>query len=314
MHFIKKLLPTLLFVLLAVTGCSEPEIQETVPPVPPPPPPTAGKVLQSLQLTVNSSTDKKLVLRSGNHTLTLFKESKAGILDGIALQLPDETTVSAANEWEISSRSAEVILLPIMKRRARPIRRILIDPGHGGSDPGTISVHGTAEKQLNLLLAHAVAAELKKVGFSVAMTREKDVFLTLDQRPALIKRCQADLFISLHHNSASNQAAAGLEIFILESRDAKENELASDSVYTAFCLQRKLAPLNMVPGRGVKTARFKVLRLAECPALLIEAGFLSNPPEGAYMATDYYRKKFAEALARELADQNITGANQQKTP
>ena len=197
-------------------------------------------------------------------------------------------------------RSADTILKPLLEKRNFSIRKIIIDPGHGGNDPGVISPHGVSEKHLNLLLAQSVANELKKSGFEVTLTREKDVFIPLDKRVEDLDKNKFDLFISIHHNSSARPTASGLEIFLPEPQDENSCKRVSQTAYLAFALHKKLAPLNYFPGRGVKLARFKVLRLAKVPALLIEVGFLNHPMESAYLATAYFRKNFAAALTQEI--------------
>ena len=265
-----------------------------------PPEPVQGEVLKSLGLNISASGEKRLTIQQNTTTISLFKEKKGIVFNGTPVYLPDPVKVSEKNIWEISERSAAAILRPLLEKKRFPIRRILIDPGHGGNDSGVISIHGAAEKHLNLLLAQTIANELKKSGFEVFLTREKDIFIPLDKRVENIAKDKVDLFISIHHNSAPNPKASGLEIFLLDPQGENENQPVSQTVFLALSLHDKLAPLNYFPGRGVKLARFKVLRLAKSPAMLIEAGFLNHPVESAYMATAHFRKKFAVTLAQEI--------------
>ena len=299
MHLVReggKILFCLLMLVFA--GCPvKKEVKKVAPPVS-----TGALAAQNWQFAASEGV--KTIWKSAGNTLELVSGSHAVIFNGVPVFLPDPVTVTAGNRWDIPERSAAALLKPLLEKRTLSIRTIVIDPGHGGHDSGALSIHGEKEKNLNLRLAQSVAAELKKAGFKVIMTRESDKFVTLDRRPQIAAEVKADLFISIHHNSSANPKSAGLEIFVLEPRNGDEEKAAASSVFTAFMLQKELAFLNGVPGRGVKCARFKVLRLSRTPALLIEAGFLNNPVESAYLPTAYYRKKFAVQLAETLASAN----------
>ena len=109
---------------------------------------------------------------------------------------------------------------------------------------------------------------------------------------------KADLFISVHHNSAANTAASGHEVYFLRSENDAETALAIDSVQMAFQIEKSLfAHLPQTAVRGVKCARFKVLRLSSVPSILIEAGFVSNPDEVQILSSRDYQQLFAEAVA-----------------
>lgn len=210
------------------------------------------------------------------------------------------------------------------------VNRIVIDAGHGGKDPGTTagSLH---EKDIALDIAKRVRDDLEDRGFEVIMTREKDVFIPLEQRAFIANSREADLFVSIHVNAARNRKARGLETFYLNlatSADAAEvaaRENASsgmvrmadvrklvDQIFNhsrkeesrelATTLQAAMAksilggekhPLN----RGVKTAGFHVLLGAQMPAVLVEVGFVSNREEARQLRSASHRKKIATAIA-----------------
>ena len=293
MHTLRALICLL---IIAAAGCFPPREK-----VVPPPPPVQGDILKSLGLNIQLERSNELVLNNGKDSVSLFKESTGIKFNGTYVYLPDPVTVSPENRWEISATSAKMLFEPLLERRKFPVSVIVIDPGHGGHDAGAVSVHGSAEKNLNLLLATNVASELRKKGFKVFMTRDKDKFISLAERPAAAEKFKADLFISIHHNAAVSTAAAGFEIFLPAPRSEKDIARAAQGADLALILYNKLAPINVFQGRGVKNADFKVLRLAPCPALLIEAGFLSHPVESAYMGTNHFRKSFAAALADGIA-------------
>jgi N-acetylmuramoyl-L-alanine amidase len=197
----------------------------------------------------------------------------------------------------------------------RPI--IAIDPGHGGENAGARSVLSEHyEKDFTLDWAERLQAQLSSGNCEALLTRSTDVDLALSNRVAFASQRKADLFVSLHFNSAApNQTEAGLETYCLTPAGmpssltrgfADEIELtfpnnAFDAQNLQFALQvhRALLQVNGCRDRGVRRARFPgVLRGQLCPAILIEAGYLSNPEEARLIATPAYRQKLAEAVAR----------------
>ena len=212
------------------------------------------------------------------------------------------------------------------------IKKIVLDPGHGGKDPGAIGrTTGLREKTVNLDIAKRLSKLLEAEGIKVVMTRTTDKFIPLDKRVEIANNSGADLFISVHANANRVRSLSGFEIYYVSpgvsdsqraydaARDAALNldnaTLAShsldlkatlwDMVYTharaeSIELARSIcrAMDNNSPARilGIKGARFEVLRGARMPAILIEAGFLSNYQEERLLANNYYRQKIAEAI------------------
>ena len=210
------------------------------------------------------------------------------------------------------------------------VRRIVIDAGHGGKDPGTRSGR-LLEKDIALEISKLLRDDLEKRGFEVIMTREKDVFIPLEQRAFIANSRQADIFVSVHVNAARNRRARGLETFYLNlatSDDAaavaaRENASTAgvriadlddllkqilnhtwkeESREFATSIQNELATsiLGRVKhphNRGVKTAGFHVLLGAKMPAVLVEVGFVSNRDEAKQLRSAAHRKKLAAAIA-----------------
>ncbi len=212
----------------------------------------------------------------------------------------------------------------------RPI--VLIDPGHGGRDPGAPSVSGElSEKQLTLAMAHELADLLEQRGrVRVALTREADRYLTLDQRAAIAPRIGAGLFVSLHMDSAPNPLARGATLYSLsdvassaeaarfaaaENRaggalssepDGSLAAILSDlalrgqmeqSAALAQRLVRRAAGRVALRPRPHQFAAFQVLRRAGVPALLVEAGYISNVDDEALLATSEGRAPMVLVLA-----------------
>lgn len=211
---------------------------------------------------------------------------------------------------------------------------IVLDAGHGGDDEGARGAHGVVEKELVLDVARRLRDRLQDAGLQVVLTRDRDVYVPLEQRTAIANRARGDLFLSIHANAASERAARGIETFFLslEASDddarqvaARENaafrdlavpvvaaddplvailgdlaaaELLQESDEFARLAQREVAALNGAPSRGVKQAPFVVLMGLEMPAVLVEIGFVTNPNEAQELATEGQRDRIAQALAR----------------
>jgi N-acetylmuramoyl-L-alanine amidase len=209
------------------------------------------------------------------------------------------------------------------------VSRIVIDPGHGGHDPG---VNGSGINEADLVLD--VSLKLKKLleknpGIEVVMTRETDVFIPLEQRTAIANREGADLFLSIHANASRNLKARGVETYFLnfaanpdaEAVAARENSTSGQTMHRLHDIVRAIALNNkidesrdfaatvqksMVKGlstrnrelqdRGVKQAPFVVLIGAGMPSVLAEISFVTNKQEGALLKTAAYRQQIAEAL------------------
>lgn len=208
-------------------------------------------------------------------------------------------------------------------------RRIALDAGHGGHDPGALGRRGTQEKDITL----AVVMKLEKLirrelGADVVLTRDRDVFIPLEERTAIANASGADLFLSVHINSARNPAGRGLETYYLsfaknaaaEELAARENAISQatmkdlNNLVKAITTNSKidesrdfaaaiqasivsgLGPRFRVQNRGVHTAPFYVLIGANMPSILTEVGFISNAEEERWLRSDEYQNRLAESL------------------
>jgi N-acetylmuramoyl-L-alanine amidase len=225
--------------------------------------------------------------------------------------------------------------LSLSRQLGLKIKTIAIDAGHGGHDPGAIGKSGLKEKTITLDIAQRLAALVKeRLGCTVVMTRDKDVFIPLEQRPFIAKSKGADLFVSIHVNANRKKQARGIETYIqglrASDRDAmataaRENATTSktlgelddeltrilkglrmesndeDSIHLAHAVQGSLVnavrPIQShVVNHGVKRAFFYVLINTGMPSILAEVGFISNPEEERMLRTNAYRQSIAEAL------------------
>jgi N-acetylmuramoyl-L-alanine amidase len=215
----------------------------------------------------------------------------------------------------ISQLDLEATLAPVLSPPSNPsglkLKTICLDPGHGGNDPGFI-LGANEEKQHTLLLAKEVRDQLTRLGFNVVLTRSSDARVPLETRPELARKRGADLFLSLHFNSAGPQhkEVDGVETYCLtperafstnaggegDTRGCAGNRHNEKNMLLAYQLQKAIARGLPVEDRGVKRARYEVLREATMPAALIEAGFMSNPAESRRIFDPTYRRQMARAI------------------
>jgi N-acetylmuramoyl-L-alanine amidase CwlD len=180
------------------------------------------------------------------------------------------------------------IAMPPLNRRPKLNRAIVIDPGHGGKDPGALSRSWGHEKKIVLDISKALRDILAKRGYRVRLTREKDTFLPLKARTKLATKQNANLFISIHANAFSSRRVSGIETFY---SDTKSRRLAST-------VHKQLIRATKAKDRGVRHAPFRVLNDTKVPAILIEVGFMTNPKEAKKLATKTYQRQIATAIAK----------------
>ncbi len=210
------------------------------------------------------------------------------------------------------------------------LRKIVLDPGHGGKDPGAIGVKGITEKDIVLAVAKKLAKRLKgEMGIDVVLTRQNDTYIPLEDRTAVANAEDADLFISLHVNASPNQEARGIETYYLDNTtdeasirlaarenatsrksisdlqfilsDLTQNSKLEDSISLAHRLNSSVVS-NMgrrygeVKDLGVKKALFYVLVGARMPSVLVEMFFITNKSEGRALTRQAYQDALVESL------------------
>jgi N-acetylmuramoyl-L-alanine amidase len=238
---------------------------------------------------------------------------------------------SLAVPWDVFAAEG------VPMRKPQPPRMLMIDPGHGGRDPGAIGLSGTHEKDVTLDIARHMADALSaRPGVTAKLTRDEDVFLPLEERVRIGRAAGADLFLSVHADSAPNQAARGLSVYTLSEKasDNFSKALAdhenkadlmggvdlppADKEVTAILFDltarrtrntAQRAKANFVESIGrnwhllerpMRAANFVVLRAPDVPSMLIETGFLSNPHDEKILAQPQERMKIAQLMARNL--------------
>lgn len=176
--------------------------------------------------------------------------------------------------------------LPMLNRRVR----IVVDPGHGGRDSGAVGIGGLLEKQAVLDISLQLAALLRRQGADVVMTRDDDTFVSLEGRTQMANRLNAAIFVSVHANSAgiNRPDVSGVETYYHRS-GGRLAQTVHQSITQAFPYMRN---------RGVRTARFYVLRNSRMPSILVETGFVTGRQDAALLSNPTWRSQMAWAIAR----------------
>jgi N-acetylmuramoyl-L-alanine amidase len=262
------------------------------------------------------SGGKTVVLNNGRNMLQVTLDSREAIVNGIRnwFCFP---VIAHENKFLVSridlAKTIEPQLRPTMIQRSGKVQTIVLDPGHGGFDKGAASTFGN-EKTYALDVARQLRPLLQAKGFKVIMTRETDVFIPLEVRARIANATKDSIFVSIHFNATgSNPSATGFEIFSLTPRGApstNDDSLALHFVnmqagspmeaqsfeLSAAVYHSMLGHINAEFDRGIKRARFAVLRHTQVPSILVEGGFLSEAGDSKRINDPAWRKQYAESL------------------
>ena len=220
------------------------------------------------------------------------------------------------NEPYISEVDFLTCLDPLLRYKT-PVKlgmkTIMVDAGHGGSDPGAIN-GSHKEKVYTLQIAKRLQTQLEKLGFRVIMTRTGDTYPTLQERAALCKKYKPDLYISIHCNSATSKTPAGIETYRAvpvggtETKGSKvktekqsANEFDANSSRLAYEVQKGMLAATGGTDRGTRHQAIYVIGNASCPAVLVEVGYLSNEAEVKKIASPEYQNKIVSGILAGLA-------------
>jgi N-acetylmuramoyl-L-alanine amidase len=284
---------------------------------------TMRNVAEFYRLSYLQSGERTITLSSPGCTIRGDVGSKELIINGVKFIMSSDL-VESSGEILLSrldlTKLVEPVLRPNRIRGAAAIRTVVIDPGHGGYDLGATSVYGN-EKDFALDVGLRLRELLLKRGLHVEMTRSNDTFVPLQDRANFANRFRDGIFVCIHFNAGS-ESATGVETYTLAPRfvpsTGDDSPSASylmpcagnleDPENMALATAMHASLLNRLPmyDRGIKRARFCVLRLTTIPGVLIEGGFVSNPQEAARIAQPAYRQAEAEAIS--LAIQNYQNA------
>lgn len=309
-------------VWIGLAGCTTVRETVRVPESAVPPVEAAAELLRSDRVAALLGLEEnwvvagsRLVMSGSAGSLEVEVDRREARVNGIRVFL-GEPPVAQSGHLYFSRSDVERCLMPILGVPGTgftgPLRTIAVDAGHGGSDSGTRNrLLGLEEKELTLDVARRLEDALVRRGFRVLMIRRDDVFVPLGQRPALA--AGANLFISIHFNATGNPEVSGTETYVLTRAGQASTGVAlpfdgdvaahpgnrwdGASAAAGFELQRRLVRAFGTVDRGLKQARFAVLRDLPCPGVLVESAFLSHPGEASRVSTERYRVELAEILA-----------------
>jgi N-acetylmuramoyl-L-alanine amidase len=180
-----------------------------------------------------------------------------------------------------------------VKNTAKTFSTVVVDAGHGGKDNGAYRRYGPPEKIVALDVAQRLDRKLRESQINTVMTRSSDVFIPLNDRVAIENAQKNAIFVSIHFNDSRRRGIHGFETYY-HSRASFD---------LANSIQAKLMTIPHSANRGIHTANFRVLRLATCPAVLVECGFLSNRNEGNQAGDWEYRELLADRIAEAVVEQ-----------
>lgn len=178
---------------------------------------------------------------------------------------------------------------------------VVIDPGHGGTDPGALGLYGINEKDVVLSIARkldSLNSQILDSKFEIYLTRYKDTLISLKERTRLANSLNAPVFISIHCNQANNRSAAGTEVYIYP----KSKSQAAEASYLGFTIQQDLYNSLGLKNRGLKYGDFQVLRNSNDSraTVLLELGFLSHPDEAGYLAKEKSQLNISYILLKSI--------------
>jgi N-acetylmuramoyl-L-alanine amidase len=263
---------------------------------------------------------------SVNASVELRRDKAFAVINGTRVWFGTPFTQVGRN-WQVSRADFDNTLLPVLapvstlaaaRPKPPPVRHVFLDPGHGGKDVGCENeALRLNEKTLVLDVARRVKHLLERRGLKVTLSRTTDTFVDLSKRAELAKRAGADVFVSIHFNAqGAGAAATGIETYTLAPQGQNSTNAPKGSTSAAALaarepghahsaaniilghqLQSALTAKTSAADRGVRRGRLAVLRLAPCPAVLVECGFLPNAVDGAKIKQAVHREKIAQGIA-----------------
>lgn len=285
------------------------QVEEASPPSQPSPPKDNPRPW-SIELSANSRC-----AQIDNTEIYLYKEPKKGGSKELIPHFIDQT------------KTIDVVFnahtTPIATNR--PVR-VFIDPGHGGIDPGAISRDGkTYEKTITLDIAKRLQTYLTGAGFTTLLSRtDNNTTLSLEERSVMANNWNADIFISIHINSSTSTMPNGYETYVLanvgqlsttmipSSMTAKDwefvnatyngNKNDNGNILLGFAIHRRTVKTSRIPDRGLRRARYNVLRGVTMPAVLVECGYLSSPKDFKLLKTADFRERCARGIYQGICD------------
>jgi N-acetylmuramoyl-L-alanine amidase len=277
-----------------------------------------------------STSGKKVVMKNKWNRIEVETNSRRAWVNGVMVWLHHPCRKSGGG-WAIREVDFKKSIDPILRSYAYvPSRKpdtVVLDPGHGGRDSGAVGQRKVYEKKAVLSIANRVKKHLEAKKIKVRMTRTDDSSLTLQQRSDYAARVGADLFVSIHADGAADPSAHGVETFAMTAAGCdssnfygqpgnkstgRGNQYDAANAILGFSIQSNLVKTSKRSDRGLRRARFAVLKNAPCPAALVECGFLTNPEEEALMIDANYREAVARGISNGIIGY-ITLVNRART-
>ncbi len=271
-------------------------------------------------MTISQPARNRVCMQNRFNRIEFETESRSVWINGTLIAL-SEPVQKLGWQWAIDAtdfnKTIEPVARPAEFLKGVGTRTVVLDPGHGGDDKGTSSPRNVHEKLVVLDVAKRVKAKLEARGINVELTRENDRTVDLDARDRKAAALRADLFVSIHANSAANRSVRGAETFVLalpgrySSNSYGGGRLPTDTnagnrydtanMALGYRLQQNILRATGQEDRGVKRARFEVLRDAPCPAALVEMAFMSNLKDEAIAIDPAGRDRIALGIANGIA-------------
>jgi N-acetylmuramoyl-L-alanine amidase len=193
----------------------------------------------------------------------------------------------------VSLAACSTVGTPGVKNTTKTFTTVVVDAGHGGKDSGAYRRSGPPEKMVTLDVAQRLERRLRESQIKTVMTRDSDVFIPLNDRVAMENGQKNAVFVSIHFNDSRKRGTRGFETYYHSGA----------SFDMANRIQQKLMTIPNSANGGIHTANFRVLRLANCPAVLVECGYLSNRSEGNQARDSEYRELLADRIAEAIVEQ-----------
>nr|WP_242040616.1 N-acetylmuramoyl-L-alanine amidase [Coleofasciculus sp. FACHB-1120] len=259
------------------------------------------------QLDATTSVRRVRLQQQDSRTVVILVQPASGVQVGELNQVSDQllalqlqrsrlgSVIPPTSPVRVPPTGPVRVPLPTTNNPPSPSRRprigrlvVVVDPGHGGKDPGAIGYRGLREVDVILPIAQQVAALLEQQGIQAVMTRKDDYFVDLQPRVTMAERANADLFVSIHANAIGGRPdVQGLETYYYSS-----------GARLAQTIHNSILQNVDIRDRKVRQARFYVLRKSSMPAVLVEVGFVTSPQEAVKLASPDYQSQMARAIAR----------------
>jgi N-acetylmuramoyl-L-alanine amidase len=270
-----------------------------------------SKMRQFYSLDHEQVHNKDITMSNTKIKAQFTLDSQLVALNGIRIYLSEPIKTQEKKAY-ISKLDINSLIDPVFRPKhllnAPPVQTVILDAGHGGSDKGSAGL----ESKLTLATIKQVAKLLKMKGYKVILTRNNDTTIPLEERVRIANTSPEAILISLHFNSG-NKDAHGLETYVMSAREphcANQASVALAVALHAQCMLRlndKAFGNNFqISDRAIKHAKFRLLKDSKHPAVLIEAGFLTNKKEAAKITTEAYQKSLASAIARSVDVYNLS--------